>query len=786
MALLIFLTTAGYTSFKLISVKTELDTQKIDNPSPLITSRGRMLVILLDSTRKDSMFSEGMPFISSLRKQGAWGISRVVSAPLSVAGDHAIFSGVIISPLSIVDDFSDSVRPSAYDNLFKRITQKKKRAAIFSSDCLRGAYGSDTDLSAFVPKGFLFSQYREDAEYIFDQTHDFLKYEQWDLAAVQFVTMDFIGHLETPLSPNYMPTLKLLDNYVRQLVELTTDEDTVLITAEHGIDNNGFHVDRTEFVIDTPFILTGPNVNRGGPREVLQIDWAPTLSILAGVSPFYKSTALPALDLLSLPPGYRSILISKFSQVISGNPEISELDELRQIRLTKMGRESSPLLCVFIVLATLFSLTLFTYVALSNDDYKGGIRSKIKYIAVWGCCLCALTCIELYFGILDYISDNVPFSANNILDHPVKIGLALILIVILPMCYYQIIKKKVPDTKDFSLPFLLTLIFSVTFIATNPYHPLNWAVVIIPLLGWGMTRHPAWLIIFFATLTGMAIRRLTYYHVYHPIAMPDRWVLSLIILFAGAAFLLWRLRLDKRRVSIIGYGILGVLPCIVIIAYPASAGVKTILLLLSLIPLIFVSRWMPKTLDIWLALWIVFFYLGTSSNINHVSHIIALPLLVAVWAISEKTSVVSKGSMVTLVIWTLYLLPGNEFDLKIYELRDKFIMGSVIAKQIEMTVIVIGSRYIIPVTILIWMIKRTSSNTSLLSMVSVTILPVVFGIGICLAIWASTAFADYPWDMFAKLTILFGFLFIIACAFFAVSTFTYFIHPYYLKLRTKL
>lgn len=86
-----------------------------------------------------------------------------------------------MSPLSIVDDFSDSVRPSAYDNLFKRITQKKKRAAIFSSDCLRGAYGSDTDLSAFVPKGFLFSQYREDAKYIFDQTYDFLKNQKWTL-----------------------------------------------------------------------------------------------------------------------------------------------------------------------------------------------------------------------------------------------------------------------------------------------------------------------------------------------------------------------------------------------------------------------------------------------------------------------------------------------------------------------------------------------------------------------------------------------------------------------------
>ncbi len=785
LALLIFFSAAGFISFELLSVETGVDIQEIKDPASPPASNGRMLVILLDSTRKDSMFSEKMPFISSLRRQGAWGISRVVSAPLSVAGDHAIFSGVILSPLSIVDDFSDSVKPSAYDNLFKRVTQQKKRAIIFSSDCLRGAYGRDTDLSAFVPKGFLFSQYREDAKYIFDQACDFLKNEKWDIAAVQFVTMDSIGHLETPLSSNYLSTLKLLDNYVRQLVELTTEEDIVLITAEHGMDDNGFHVDRTEFVIDTPFILSGQNVKSGGPRKVLQIDWAPTLSILAGVSPFYKSTALPALDLLSLTPEYRSILLSRFSQIIAGNPDISDLNELRKIRLAKMGRERSPLLCILVVLATLCSLTLFAFVALSNDEYKWGIRSRIKYIAFWIGGICALTGIELYSGILDYISNNFPFSANNILDNPTKVGLALTLMVTLPRLYYQIIRKRSLGTKDPSLAFFITLIFSVIFVATNPYHPLNWAVVIIPLFAWGVMRHPGWLVIFFAILTGMAIRRLTFYNVYHQIVMPDRWVLTLIVLFMGITFLLWRLRLDKRRVTITGYGILGVLPCIVIVAWPASAGVKTILLLLSLIPLIIVSRRTPKAVGVWLALWVVFFYLGTSGSINHASHVVAFPLLVAVWAISEKTSVVAKGSMVTLVVWVLYLLPGNEFDLKIFELRDKFIMGSVIAKQIEMTVIVIGSRYIIPVAILIWMMKQTVPHTSLLSMFSITLLPVVSGIGICLAIWTSTTFVDYPWGLFAKLTILFGFSFILICSFSIVSAFTDYLYPCYLKLRAK-
>ena len=141
--------------------------------------------------------------------------------------------------------------------------------------------------------------------------------------------------------------------------------------------------------------------------------------------------------------------------------------------------------------------------------------------------------------------------------------------------------------------------------------------------------------------------------------------------------------------------------------------------------------------------------------------------------------------MVTFVVWSLYLLPGNEFDLKILELRDRYILGSVMAKQIEMTVIVIGSRYIVPVAILVWIIKQAAPRTSLLSMFSVIILPQVFGIGICLAIWTSSNFVDYPWDMFAKLTILFGFSFIIVCAFSIVSVFTNFIHPYFLKLRAK-
>ena len=49
---------------------------------------------------------------------------------------------------------------------------------------------------------------------------------------------------------------------------------------------------------------------------IKQIDLAPTLSILAGVSPLYDSLALPAFDLLDVPGDYGTALLSRFRQIM--------------------------------------------------------------------------------------------------------------------------------------------------------------------------------------------------------------------------------------------------------------------------------------------------------------------------------------------------------------------------------------------------------------------------------------------------------------------------------------
>ena len=373
---------------------------------------GRVLVILFDAGRMDFTFSEHMPFVSSCRERGAWGASEVASIPLSVAGHRSIFAGTVANPLAFFDDFHAPT--STVDNLFMRLQQKGVRAVIFDH-CVRSLYGEYTDQTVYQPRGHSLSEYREQSAHVFQHAHGFLSTEQWDVAAVAFYALDYLGHLETPSSPNYVPTVRLIDDYVRQLVELTNENDVVLMTSEHGMDDSGFHMDRVPIVIECPFVLLGPRVNTGGPKRVLQIDWAPTLSLLAGVSPFYDSPALPNLDLIQVPEKDRLALLQKFSKVMAQTPRPLPLDELRAARLDKLARRGSIGSCAVVAIAALLSMALLMCVGLFDPVEGQRPRPGIVAIGAGTLGLVAVTGAANALGFFDCVGRYAPFSANLIL-----------------------------------------------------------------------------------------------------------------------------------------------------------------------------------------------------------------------------------------------------------------------------------------------------------------------------------------------------------------------------------
>ncbi len=729
------------------------------------TQKGRILVILIDSLQKDAVFSNHMPFISQYREKGAWGTSEVLSTPLSMAGDKAIFAGIMASPFSLMDDFHPGT--ATYDNIFKRMSLQGKRVALFGP-LISGAYGAYTDINAYRKQSFAFSEYAKAAHDIFRQAYPFLKKHPWDFAVVQFVSLDHIGHLQTPASKECLKALPLFDDYVRKLVSLTTDEDIVLITSEHGMDYRGFHTDRNPLVIETPFVLTGKPIKKGGPQRVLQIDWAPTLSLLAGVSPFYPSLALPALDLMSGATDQYSLIKKEFTRIYTGVPYVSTIEELHRQRLAKLVQQPASPAGLILIFATIVLAILLVYAALFEVPRQrtlGGAFAIPGGVLIIG----AIAIFASMFSLPDAISLCLPFSANFMMAHPILALLFLSCSVAIYKLLKYFLGKKIINEDSFIL-FTFTAVFSFIFLAANPYHLLNWVALSIPLIGFvAAAKHrQAWPVIFFSVWTGLAIRRLTYFNAYAAVDLPDRWILASFILLLAVVFLWFRLRGVPGRNHIILLGAACFTPAVVIIAYPMAVEWKALSLACHT-PVLFVLFKEKLQRETWMALWVVFFYLGTSSTLENTVHITAFPLLLAAWFLAQEASSIIKGIIISLILWTLYILPGNAFDLKLQDLGDSYLMYNVIAEKINLTVIVTATRYILPATILFWGATYYDVWSSRVSTLATALLPIVFGIGASFTTMMFIPSIGIPWEGFGRLTVLSCYLLLLLSAFLLAS-----------------
>ena len=731
-----------------------------DNYSPVFRPGGRILVILIDSLQKNTMFNGHMPFISASRERGAWGVSEVISTPITVAGVHAMFSGVAANPLAIFDDFTSSVSP--YDNLFRRVAARNRRVVLFNR-LLGGMYGDIPGVMALQPMKFNFSQYREGAEYIFNQAYGFLKKEKWDLAVVPFYSLDWLGHLETPKSVNYVSFAGTLDDYVRQLVSLTGRRDVVLITSEHGMDDNGFHMNRVPEVMETGFILWGPEIKKSGPGRVLQIDWAPTLSVLSGVSPFYDSPALPALDLLDAPEGDKSLLSGRFSRIFSGSGAVFTAEELRMKQKTVMEKKISGATGLMVMLLLLLSAGFLIYIIV-DDIYPAAVHhaALISIFSVLG--LFLLTFSVSHSGVFDYLSAHMPFSANFILSHFAAVAAAFAGIFLLGGLCYRLTGNCEVRKKFFPI-LIFTLIFTGIFTSSNPYHPLNWGILFTVTAWWAVSRRWAWAVIACSLLGGLLIRRMALYSSEHPVYIPDRWIMA-VIASAVCILYLWRKsESEAEKRGILFPGVLCFAPAIGVLVFAKDVKISAVLLLVCLVPVIFASARKISAGSAWLALWVVFFYLGTSGSIQHMTHIVAFPLFLAAWSVADGRSGLFRGVIAGIVLWILYLLPGNGFDLKLMELRDGFIMGSATTKHIGYTAAIIACRYILPAAVLIWGMRRAVPFDKRSRMASAMFLPVICAMSIIIVSIISSPVIGFPWEEIVRLTVLSGYAAMGICAF---------------------
>ena len=117
----------------------------------------------------------------------------------------------------------------------------------------------------------------------------YIKEKKPVLGAFIFDNPDHVGHDKGHDTPEYYANLTILDGYVGEIIQATKDagiyEDCIfIVTSDHGGINKG-HGGKTLEEINTPFIIAGKGIKKGGEfqESMMQFDCAPTVLHIFGL-----------------------------------------------------------------------------------------------------------------------------------------------------------------------------------------------------------------------------------------------------------------------------------------------------------------------------------------------------------------------------------------------------------------------------------------------------------------------------------------------------------------------
>lgn len=122
-----------------------------------------------------------------------------------------------------------------------------------------------------------------------EMSEKYIKGNKPSLVAICFDNPDHVGHGDGHDTPAYYAKLKELDSYIARIVKAVEEagmmqETIFIITSDHGGINKG-HGGKTMQEMETPFIIAGKNIKKGGEfsESMMQYDVASTMAYIFGL-----------------------------------------------------------------------------------------------------------------------------------------------------------------------------------------------------------------------------------------------------------------------------------------------------------------------------------------------------------------------------------------------------------------------------------------------------------------------------------------------------------------------
>ncbi|HKJ27184.1 MAG TPA: alkaline phosphatase family protein [Anaerolineales bacterium] len=247
---------------------------------------GRVVIILVDGLREDTaMKTHVMPYLDTLRQQGAWATMRSRTPSYSAPGWATILTGAwptLNDGQSANPPDFDSVRAITQDNIFSAADRAGFQTAVSGFDWFDGMLAASG-----LDAGF-YTQSEDNAAdtNVMEAAKSYLQDSSYQLVLVHFDQVDYAGHQEGgPQGPNWDPAAARADSMIEELVsQLDLGQDTVLIFSDHGHIDAGGHGGQDAVTLAEPFVMVGKAVVPGRYPDIQMVDIAPTVTTLLGTN----------------------------------------------------------------------------------------------------------------------------------------------------------------------------------------------------------------------------------------------------------------------------------------------------------------------------------------------------------------------------------------------------------------------------------------------------------------------------------------------------------------------
>ncbi|XP_053664744.1 GPI ethanolamine phosphate transferase 2 [Anopheles marshallii] len=354
----------------------------------------RAILMVIDALRMDFVVQEeNFQFLNQLLSDGKACLYRLQVHPPTVTMPRikAMTSGAIPSFLDVILNLGS---PEMQLDTFLYQMKQRQQKTVF--------YGDNTWTNMF-PNTFHRRGENTDSLYV----NDFYKGDQnitkllnmelqmydWKLMILHYLGLDHIGHVEGPYSDKVPGKLQEMDTVIKTIHQ-TMDKwkqkyytkPLLIITGDHGMRDSGGHGGSTHPETIVPVVIVSDQCAKS-EDTFLQIDLAPSMSILMGVAIPYASIGSmidPALKMLHR----RDMLYALYynTQRLASKVEAILRDTFQQTEVHKSYEEAKNLHQLFLQDTTdvsAYKRALLLYTSVSKNLTQLLISSYIRYDIVF-------------------------------------------------------------------------------------------------------------------------------------------------------------------------------------------------------------------------------------------------------------------------------------------------------------------------------------------------------------------------------------------------------------------